>query len=69
MITFSFTSVQDECRGGSCFSAAPCLFSAASSQEKCTDKKIEASRKEHDMEFKILTTAALLNSNVIKLDS
>ena len=34
-----------------------------------TDKKIEVSRKEHDMEFKILTTAALLISTVIKLDS
>ena len=51
-------------------SQQPLAFSgAAGSQEKCTDKKIEASRKEHDMEFKILTTAALLISIVIKLDS
>ena len=51
-------------------SQQPLAFSgAACSQEKCTDKKIEASRKEHEMEFKILTTAALLISTVIKLDS
>ena len=51
-------------------SQQPLAFSgAAGLQEKCTDKKIEASRKEYDMEFKILTTAALLISTVIKLDS
>ena len=69
MITFSFTSMQDECRGDSCFSAAPCLFRCGWFAGKVHRQKIEASRKEHDMEFKILTTAALLISTVIKLDS
>ena len=51
-------------------SQQPLAFSgAAGSQEKCTDKKIEANSKKHEMEFKILTTAALLISTVIKLDS
>jgi hypothetical protein len=45
------------------------FLGAAGSQEKCTDKKIEASRKENDVKFRILTTAALLISTVIKLVS